>query len=57
MVTIEQIELIAHRIISDDNWVNDSHSSFEYKGVCDGINRLIKELKDSKQNEQIKSTV
>jgi hypothetical protein len=49
MVTIEQIELIAHRIISDDEWVNDSHSHVEYKGICDGIDRLIKELKTIKQ--------
>jgi hypothetical protein len=49
MVTIEQIELIAHRIISDDGWVNDSHSHAEYKGICDGIDRLINELKAIKQ--------
>lgn len=49
MVTIEQIELIAHRITSDDEWVNDSHSFIEHKGICDGIDRLIKELKTIKQ--------
>ena len=49
MVTIEQIELIAHRIKSDDEWVNDSHSFIEHKGICYGLNTLIKQLKTIKQ--------
>lgn len=51
MVTIEQIELIANRIISEDGWVHDSHTFIEHKGICYGLNRLIKEIKDTKQNE------
>jgi hypothetical protein len=44
-ITIERIESIAQDIIDDDEWVNDSHSSIEHKGIKDGLNRLIKHLK------------
>lgn len=44
-VTIEQIEHIAQIIISEDEWVNDSHTFIEHKGICYGLNRLIKEIK------------
>lgn len=45
LITIERIENIAQDIINDDEWVNDSHSSIEHKGIKDGLNRLIKHLK------------
>lgn len=45
LITIERIENIAQDIISDDEWVNDSHSKAEHNGIKDGLNRLIKHLK------------
>lgn len=46
LITIERIENIAQDIISDDEWVNDSHSKAEHNGIKDGLNRLINHLKE-----------
>lgn len=46
MITIDQIKNIAEDIIADDEWVNDSHTKSEHKGIKDGLNRLIKHLQE-----------
>ena len=40
-ITLEQIKDIVIDIKSDDEWVNDSQTQAEYKGVCDGLDMLV----------------
>jgi hypothetical protein len=47
-IELKQIKQIASKITKDDSWVNDSHTSAEYNGICYGINTLIKELENQK---------
>jgi len=51
MITIERLKNIAEDIIADDEWVNDSHTKSEHKGIKDGLNRLIKHLEDLQQDK------
>lgn len=44
---IKEIKSIAKDIISDDEWVNDSHSNAEYIGIKDGLTRLIRHLEET----------
>ena len=44
MITLEQIKNIVIDIKSDDEWVNDSQTQAEYKGVCDGLDMLVNHL-------------
>ena len=44
MITIEQIKNIAKDIKEDKEWVNDSHTFAEHKGVVNGLDRLIRHL-------------
>jgi len=44
MITIQKIKNIAQDIKADNEWVNDSHSAFEHKGICDGLDRLVRHL-------------
>lgn len=46
MITIELIKEIASDLKFEDGWVNDSHTSAEYKGLCMGLDMLIKELEE-----------
>ncbi len=46
MYTLEQIKRIADDIKADDEWVNDSHSSAEHKGVKEGLDMLIRHLEE-----------
>ena len=43
-ITLEQIKNIVIDIKSDDEWVNDSQTQAEYKGVCDGLDMLFNHL-------------
>ena len=43
-ITLEQIKNIVIDIKSDDEWVNDSQTQAEYKGVCDGLDMLVNHL-------------
>lgn len=45
-VSIKRIESIAQDIISDIEWVQDSHDQSEWKGVKSGLERLISHLKE-----------
>ena len=46
MITLEQIKNIVIDIKSDDEWVNDSQTQSEYKGVCDGLDMLVNHLEE-----------
>tara|TARA_R110001632_G_scaffold128838_2_gene242905 strand:- start:574 stop:795 length:222 start_codon:yes stop_codon:yes gene_type:complete len=46
---LNRIKLIAKDIISDDEWVNDSHSQAEHTGIKDGLTRLIRHLEETKE--------
>ena len=58
-MTLERIKNIVIDIKADKEWVNDSHTQAEYKGVCDGLDRLVNHLEEVKEEsvmtvEQIK---
>ena len=42
--SLEQIKMISVDIISDDEWVNDSQTMAEHRGIVSGLNRLINHL-------------
>lgn len=46
-ITLERIKNIVADIKSDDGWVNDSHTFAEHKGVCKGLDLLIRHLEDT----------
>ena len=50
MITLQRIKNIAEDIIADDEWVNDSQTQAEYKGVCDGLDMLVNHLEELERN-------
>ena len=50
-ITLERIKLIAKDIKEDDEWVNDSHTRATHIGVCDGLDRLIKHLEETQEDD------
>ena len=46
----EQIKNIAKDIKEDKEWVNDSHTFAEHKGVVNGLDRLIRHLHEINNN-------
>ena len=52
MITLKQIKKIVKDIKADDEWVNDSHSSYEHKGICDGLDMLVEELEELEGGKQ-----
>jgi len=49
-LSIKKIRNICDDIISDSEWVNDSQTRSEYKGICDGLNRLMKHLTEQEKD-------
>ena len=47
MKDLKRIKAIAKDIISDREWVNDSHSESEHKGVVNGLESLVRHLETS----------
>lgn len=45
-ITLERIKNIVTDIKSDNEWVNDSQTQAEYKGVCDGLDMLVNHLEE-----------
>ena len=45
-ITLERIKNIADDIISDVEWVNDTHTEAEHKGVKAGLYALIHHLEE-----------
>ena len=46
MITIEQIKNIVKDIKDDKEWVNDSESKAEHRGICMGLDLLINHLEE-----------
>ena len=53
MITLQKIKNIAQDIKADNEWVNDSHSAYEHKGVCDGLDRLVRHLTEVEITNEI----
>ena len=45
-IKLQQLKNIIEDLKNDNEWVNDSHSQAEHKGLCDGLDRLMKHLTD-----------
>jgi len=50
-MNLQQIKNICTDIKSDDEWVNDSHTSAEHKGVICGLDQLVRHLEEVKPKE------
>ena len=46
LITLDRIKNVVKDIKSDDEWVNDSHTRSEYKGVCDGLDMLVRHFEE-----------
>lgn len=46
-IDLKRIKNIAQDIISDDSWVNDSHSAAEHSGGQAALETLIKRLEET----------
>jgi soluble cytochrome b562 len=46
-IELNRIKRIAEDIKADDEWVNDSHTSAEHKGIKDGLDMLIRHLEQT----------
>lgn len=44
--SVKRLNNIAKDIMSDTEWVNDSHEEAEYRGVCSGLEQLIEHCKE-----------
>tara|TARA_B100002019_G_C20989885_1_gene460015 strand:- start:195 stop:374 length:180 start_codon:yes stop_codon:yes gene_type:complete len=55
-ITLEQIKNIVIDIKYDDEWVNDSQTQAEYKGVCNGLNMLVNHLEELERENLKKSS-
>ena len=51
MFTLEQLKNIVIDIKDDDEWVYDSQTQAEYKGVCDGLDMLVNHLEELERNK------
>lgn len=48
MYTIQDIKDAMHDIIRDDEWVNDSQTMAEHKGIVSGLNMLVNHFTETK---------
>tara|TARA_R100000935_G_scaffold58799_1_gene98041 strand:- start:325 stop:603 length:279 start_codon:yes stop_codon:yes gene_type:complete len=55
MKDLKRIKAIAKDIISDREWVNDSHSESEHKGVVNGLNALIHHIEMTDETDETNS--
>ena len=46
MVKLEQIKRAVADIKADDEWVNDSHTKAEHRGVCKGLDMLVRHFEE-----------
>tara|TARA_X000001382_G_scaffold111367_1_gene88232 strand:+ start:322 stop:471 length:150 start_codon:yes stop_codon:yes gene_type:complete len=49
MITLERIKNISHDIMADNEWVETNEDDAEFRGICNGLNRLIKHLEETSQ--------
>ena len=54
MISLNKIKNIVRDITADKEWVNDSHTASEYKGIVSGLERLVRHIEltqDSNEDE------
>jgi hypothetical protein len=52
MITMEQLKNAVADIKADDEWVNDSHTKAEHRGVCNGLDMLIRHFEEVANGRQ-----
>ena len=52
MIRLEQIKNAVADIKADDEWVNDSHTKAEHRGVCYGLDMLVKHFEELQENNK-----
>ena len=52
-ITLERIKRIAKDIKGDDEWVVDSLTKAEHNGVCDAMDRLVRHLEETSDNDKL----
>jgi len=52
MIKLQTLKRIAHDIISDVEWVNDSQTQAEHLGVQRGLNMLIRHLEETNKERK-----
>ena len=52
MITLENLKNAVADIKADDEWVNDSQTEAEYKGVCDGLDMLVNHLEELEKESE-----
>jgi len=50
-IELSKIRKIADEIMSDDEWVNDSHSKSEHEGVVSGLQMLMTALEQPEESD------
>jgi len=45
-ITLARIKNVADDIKNDKEWVNDSHAEAEHRGICEGLDMLIRHLEE-----------
>ena len=45
-ITLARVRNIADDIKNDKEWVNDSHAEAEHRGICEGLDMLIRHLEE-----------
>ena len=54
MIKIEDFKRVIQDIKDDKEWINDSHSKFEYIGICQGLDRTLRHFEEiSKEKNTI----
>ena len=46
-ITLARIKNIADDIKNYKEWVNDSHTNAEHRGICEGLDMLIRHLEET----------
>ena len=52
MIRLEQIKNVVADIKADDEWVNDSHTKAEHRGVCYGLDMLVRHFEELQENNK-----
>ena len=52
MITLERLKNVVADIKADDEWVNDSHTNAEHRGVCKGLDMLVKHFEELQENDK-----
>jgi len=54
MITTQDLKRVIQDIKDDKEWINDSHSKFEYIGICQGLDRALRHFEEiSKEKNTI----